>query len=123
MQSNRNSFKRRKFKIYGEHNHPVHRAKLAVNNVVLSNVQNCSRHGEIPQRNIVANILEDVSNLGTYATGLLSNTKTLKQKIAREKKRATNEPPLPVNLLTDLEEIEDQFNLLIPKLLLVNQFG
>ena len=109
MQSNRNSFKRRKFKIYGEHNHPVHRAKLAVNNVVLSNVQNCSRHGEIPQRNIVANILEDVSNLGTYATGLLPNTKTLKQKIAREKKRATNEPPLPVNVLTDLEEIEGQF--------------
>lgn len=97
------------FKTSGDHNHLAERAKLAVKEVVMNNVEGASKYGEAPPRNICANILKDCTNMGKFATGLLPNKHALNQKVARARKKLSQEPPLPRDLVTDLELLDDQF--------------
>lgn len=75
----------------------------------MNNVEGASKYGEAPPRNICANILKDCTNMGKFATGLLPNKHALNQKVARARKKLSQEPPLPRDLVTDLELLDDQF--------------
>lgn len=102
------------FEPKGEHNHHVERTKLVLAEIVRKNVNNAGQNQEIPQRNIVGKILRDISNtaMSKFAMTQLPTTNSINMKIKRQRRRLSNEPVLPKDIVEDLKEIDDQFSMI-----------
>lgn len=97
------------FKGFGDHTHPVEKMKNTVKQIVRENLANAGKNPDVPQRNILANIVQEVSAVNHYAPALLPSRTTINQQIKRQRNRQSNQAKLPKDMLQDLEVIEDQY--------------
>lgn len=91
------------------HNHPVERARLAVENVISANIENAAKNPEIQPRNVMANIVQQTMRMSEFATGLIPSQNTIKSRLQRSRKIVLNEPALPRDVINDLESIPRDF--------------